>query len=193
MPPHLFAEMKNFSGWAVTLGAFTALCASAADGPAATRPGELLVPASFQIRNKQFGDLLRPKSANHATGTPLVLYPAEPWKCMTWKITRAGETTFRVQNHFTSKTFGTRPESHEVAKSQPVIQIPLDKETGRPCWAITRLTDGSFKITEPKTGKALTAAKEENGSSVRIVLEPFTNTDAQKWEMEQIDPQMLTM
>lgn len=193
MPPHLFADMKIFFGWAITLGVFTALSASAADGPAATRPTELSVPASFQIRNKQFGNLLRPKDANHATGTPLVLYPAEPWKCMTWKITRAGETTFRLQNHFTSKTFGTRAESQEVNKPQPVIQIPLDKENGGPSWAITRLADGTFKITDPKTGKALTAVKEENGSGVRIVLEPFTNTDAQKWGMEQIDPQMLTM
>jgi len=34
-----------------------------------------------------------------------VLYPAEPWKCMTWKLRPAGESVFHVQNHFTSKTF----------------------------------------------------------------------------------------
>jgi hypothetical protein len=183
--------MKNLSVWVLTLGVFSAFSASALDGPAANRTAELPVPASFQIRNKQFGDLLRPKDANHATGTPLVLYPAEPWKCMTWKITRADDTAFRLQNHFTSKTFGTRTDSLQSKDLPAVIQIPM--ENGGPAWAITRLGDGTFKITEPKTGKALTARKDETGSGVRIVLEPFSGADAQKWELKQIDPKSLTM
>src|SRR5215469_15686242 len=72
--------------------------------PAASSP--VLSPLnSYQIRNKQFGDLLRPEGANGATGTRLVLYPAQPWKCMTWKFHAAGESAFQLQNHFTSKTF----------------------------------------------------------------------------------------
>ena len=62
-------------------------------------------PASFQVRNKKFGELLRPRDANSANGTPLVLYSAQPWKCMTWKFHPAGENAFHLQNHFTSKTF----------------------------------------------------------------------------------------
>jgi hypothetical protein len=38
-------------------------------------------PESFQIRNKKFGDPLRPEDTNSATGARIVLYPAQLWKC----------------------------------------------------------------------------------------------------------------
>jgi hypothetical protein len=49
--------------------------ANAADVLAA-EPGAA-APESFQVRNRKFGDLLRPEDAHSATGTRLVLYPAQ--------------------------------------------------------------------------------------------------------------------
>src|SRR4051812_11964945 len=63
---------------------------------------------SFQIRSQKFGQLLRPEDANNADGTRLVLYPAQMWKCMTWKRLPAGPSTFALQNHLTSKTFSAQ-------------------------------------------------------------------------------------
>jgi hypothetical protein len=60
---------------------------------------------SCQLRNKKFGKLLRPEDASGADGARIVLYAAQPWKCMTWKMHPAGESTFNLQNHFTGKTF----------------------------------------------------------------------------------------
>ncbi len=168
-------------------------CALAADQAAASTPLPLPAPASFQIRNRQFKELLRPKEANNATGTPLVLYPAEPWKCMTWKVTRASESTFRLQNHFTSKTFGTETHTKDASGAETVVQMPFEKDKPGRDWAIARLPDGTFKITEPQSGKALTARKSENGSGVQIVLEAFSGAEAQKWELEQIDPKTLIL
>jgi hypothetical protein len=38
---------------------------------------------TYQIRNVKFGDLLRARDAKNANGTPIVLCPAQSWKCMT--------------------------------------------------------------------------------------------------------------
>ncbi len=45
------------------------------------------LPEYAQIRSRRFKDLLlRPVNASNKTGAPIVLYPAQSWKCMTWKI-----------------------------------------------------------------------------------------------------------
>jgi hypothetical protein len=77
----------------------------AADVTSSGPASKASAPESFQIRNKKFGELLRPEAANGADGTRIVLYPAQSWKCMTWKLHPAGESAFQLQNHFTSKTF----------------------------------------------------------------------------------------
>ena len=98
---------------------------------------------SYQIRNKKFGDLLRPEDANGAEGTRIVLYPAEPWKCMTWKLRPAGASAFHVQNHFTSKTFVVNSSHGETN----VIQTALARDLSeRPVWRFIKLPDGSYQI-----------------------------------------------
>ncbi len=149
-------------------------------------------PESFQVRNKKFGDLLRPEDANGATGTRIVLHPAQPWKCMTWKFYPAGEFTFELQNHFTSKTFAADSTAGQAPLN--VTQVPFAKEPGqRPKWQITRLADGTCRITDPKTGRALTAVKKEDEPTARIVTEPWREADEQKWEVLKTDPAKLTM
>jgi hypothetical protein len=147
-----------------------------------------ITPGSYQIRNKAFGELLRPQEARSANGTPIVLYPAQPWKCMTWKLQPAGESTFHLQNHFTSKTFAADAKSQEAS----VVQVPFAKESAeRPAWKFERLGDGAYKITDAQSGKVLTAIKESSG--VRIKLAAWTDKDDQKWGLEAIDPKQLTM
>lgn len=144
---------------------------------------------SYQIRNKKFGDLLRPKDANGAEGVRIVLYPAEPWKCMTWKLRPAGNSGFQVQNHFTSKTFIVNPSHGETN----VIQTAFAREAGeRPVWRFIKFADGSYQITDAKSGAALTAV---GGTSepVRVVVVPWQGSAEQKWELEKIDPAKLTM
>ena len=75
-----------------------------------------------------------------------------------------------------------------------VAQVPFSKKPEeRPTWQFTKLADGSYKITDAKSGKALTAVKEEAGAAVRIVVQAWQESDAQKWELIGIDPKQLTM
>jgi hypothetical protein len=149
------------------------------------------VPESFQIRNKKFGDLLRPEDANSANGTRIVLYPAQTWKCLTWKMYPAGDAVFQLQNHFTSKTFA--PAAKTDGAQTAVIQVPFGKEAkDRPTWRIAKLADGLCQIIEVKSGKALTAVASDGGG-VRIVVAPAAQGDDQKWELIKTDPSKLTM
>lgn len=74
-------------------------------GDATAKADQAPEATTYQIRNVKHGDLLRPKDANSATGTPIVLYSAQPWKCMTWRLQPAGDSGFQVRNLFTAKTF----------------------------------------------------------------------------------------
>jgi hypothetical protein len=162
----------------------------AAESEASARPAKPATPESCQIRNKKFGELLRPEDANRADGTRIVLYPAQAWKCLTWKLQPAGESVFRLQNHFTSKTFA--PATKADGARIPVIQVPLSREAAEcPAWRFTTLPDGLYQITEVKSGKALTAVQSDSG--VRIMVAPWEKSEEQKWELLKMDPAKLTM
>ena len=146
---------------------------------------------SCQIRNKKFGKLLRPEDASGADGASIVLYAAQPWKCMTWKMHPVGESAFNLQNHFTGKTFA--PAAKEDGAHTPVTQVAFAKDVKeRPAWRLTKLPDGLYQIIEVKSGKAL-AAVSTDGGSIRVTIVPVGKGEEQKWQVEKIDPAKLTM
>lgn len=153
-------------------------------------PGKGDAPKSYQIANRKRGDLLRPKDANGSDGTPIVLYPAQRWKCLTWKLTPIQDSDFTIQNHFTGKTFRLEAEG----KGREVIQVPLAKNAAKAIkWRFVKLPDGNYRITDPKTGNVLTAVKDEKDDEIRIALLPWEEKEEQEWELQEIDPAKLTM
>jgi hypothetical protein len=173
-------------------GSITALVALAGDSVSQPGAGKGVLPGSFQIRNQKYGNLLRPEEANRADGTRIVLYPAQPWKCMTWKLHGSGDSRFQLQNHFTGKTFAAEPGAGKAEGA--VTQVPFSKKPEeRPTWDLFKLTDGTYKITDTRSGKALTAVKEEAGSEAKIVVRAWREEADQKWELIEIDPTQLTM
>lgn len=143
-----------------------------------------LVAGSYQIRNCKFDKLLRPENANNADGTRIVLYSAEPWKCMTWKLRPADDSTFQLQNHFTSKTFETRTNDTKLA----LVQVPFDRDpTRRPTWNILKLSNGFYRMTDTRTGQVLTGSKDA------VILTPWDEKQEQQWDFIPTDPAKLTM
>lgn len=171
------------------IGVVVAPNLSAADAASQADAGKLTPGKSYQIRNKKYGDLLRPKDANSADGTPIVLYSPETWKCMTWKIHSSGESRFQLQNHFTSKTLAVEADSGAAVK-----QVPFGNNAEqRPSWQFEKQSDGTYKISDPKTGKALSAMKDGSFSSVKVTVQAWQGSDEQKWELIETDPKQLTM
>jgi pullulanase/glycogen debranching enzyme len=168
------------------------LGALAGDPTSQPEAGKAVVAGWFQVRNQKYSDLLRPEEANGADGTRIVLYPAQPWKCMTWRFHANGESRFQLQNYFTSKTFAAEAGADKAQAA--VTQVPFSKKSDeRPTWQFTKLTDGTYKITDAKSGKALTAVKDKAESTARMVVQTWQEGDAQKWKLIEIDPKQLTM
>ncbi|HEY4415782.1 MAG TPA: RICIN domain-containing protein [Verrucomicrobiae bacterium] len=173
-----------FGCWSVLLVSLLA-----ADGVSNQSGLSTTATESYQIRNKKFGDLLRPENASGAEGARIVLYPAEPWKCMTWKLQPVGDAIFRVQNHFTAKTFIVKSGDGDKAVVQAKL---LPEKSEQSLWRFVKLADGAYEICDAKSGTALTAV-EVAGGSARIVAALWSGTDNQKWSLEKIDPATLTM
>src|ERR1035437_3275282 len=149
-------------------GPIFALASLAGDAVSQPGAGKAALAGSFQIRNQKYGNLLRPEEANSADGTRIVLYPAQPWKCMTWKVQGSGDSGFQLQNHFTGKTFAAETGADKAEAA--VTQVPFSKKAEeRPTWQLLKLSDGTYKITDTKSGKALTAVKGEGSSGASIV------------------------
>lgn len=140
---------------------------------------------SYQIRNCKFGELLRPENANNADGTHIVLYPAQPWKCMTWKLLPVGDSAFQLQNHFTHKTF----EGGTNGTQSAVVQIPFSHDASkRPSWKLEKLSNGFYRIVDAASGHALTASSKDV-----VILSPPDDKAEQQWELIETDPAKLTM
>ena len=170
--------------------AFGNLCSIAEDLPVKAK--QSLEATTYQIRNLSHRDLLRPKDANGATGTPIVLYPSQPWKCMTWELQPAGDSAFHLKNLFTSKTFSAATNAGTALRF--VSQVPLVKTGGEvPAWELLKLADGSYEITDTTSGQALTALKVPGEGEVKIIVAPWKNMDEQKWQLEKMDPKKLSM
>jgi hypothetical protein len=162
------------------------------DAPGSAKTSGLPEATTYQIRNVKFQDLLRPRDANNADGTAIVLYSAQPWKCMTWRLQPAGESQFVLKNLFTGKTFCSGTKTNAAARF--VMQTPLTKTAREStAWQFTKLADGSYKIIEPKSGQALTATKDDGKYEAHIAVLPWQDQPEQKWLLEKMDTKQLTM
>ncbi|HWD92602.1 MAG TPA: RICIN domain-containing protein [Verrucomicrobiae bacterium] len=167
--------MKKMMIWAVVFCAVTLFSVA----------GEISAPRSYQIRNCKFGDVLRPEDANSANGTHIVLYPAQPWKCMTWKLLPAGDSAFQLQNHFTHKTFAEGTNGTAGA----MVQIPFESDASkRPAWKLMKLANGFYRMVDVASGRSLTAVSKDS-----VILTPWEDKPKQQWELMETDPATLTM
>ena len=188
--------MKKLN-WLLVVLATIAGCAglfAAETSAGSSMTNQIPEATTYQIRNSKYGTLLRPKNANHANGTPIVLHTAQPWKCMAWKLQSVDQSGFLVKNLFTHKTFSAKHDGNN-AQSAAVIQVPLSQEAtkGKAIWQFIRLKDGNYKIVDKQSESVLTADPKGDESHIIITLEPWHDLPAQKWVLEKVDPNDLTM
>jgi hypothetical protein len=134
-----------------------------------TQPSTL-AGQSFQIENLDQSLLLRPRDASNKDGTPLVLYPHEAWKCMTWKLESSGDG-YRLMNYFTHKTM--QPDAAAVVE-EPASKTNAPEQQ----WKFIPLGNDLFRIENSKTGEALGASSDGN-----ITVGKWTDAPAQKWKL----------
>jgi hypothetical protein len=134
---------------------------------------------SIQIESvAQPGRLLRVEDAKSANGTPIVLYPNQAWKCMTWQL-QADGGGFRLKNHFTNKTL--TPTTAPADEATPVVQKPLDKTPAKDeAWMFVPIDGkaGLFHIIHEVTGRAL-----EAGDDGDVIANKPSDQPAQEWRL----------
>ena len=153
--------------------AIASLCAIALGAAATTGPSSL-AGQSHQIENVAQSDLLRPRDANSANGTPIVLYSHQDWKCMTWKLEAVGDDV-RLVNYFTHKTF--YPDA--AADGSAVTQHPAAKPAGdAEKWRFIPVDGGHYRLEHAATGKTLAVTADGN-----VVIETYTGAATQQWKL----------
>jgi len=159
---------------AAIVGAASAPAATApATQPAATQP---LAGESHQIENLAQGDLLRPRDASSKEGAPLVLYPHQAWRCMTWKFDPAAGDAVRLVNYFTHKTLHPSGAADRAAVTQ---QTAGKDATDEQRWRFIPLgDDGTFRIEHVPTGRVLSVTADGD-----VIVEKWTGAATQKWKL----------
>jgi hypothetical protein len=163
--PELYMKYAIVSLFIALSGLALKLSAAVADTQPSTLAGQ-----SFQIENLDQLLLLRPRDANSANGTPLVLYPHEAWKCMTWKLESSGDG-YRLMNYFTHKTM--QPDAAAVVE-EPATKTDAPEQQ----WKFISLGNDLYRIENAKTGEALGASSDAN-----ITVGKWTDAPSQKWKL----------
>jgi hypothetical protein len=144
------------------------------------QPGQALPQGSHMIRNQKFQLMLRPRDASRSDGTPIVLYPYQPWKCMAWRFEPdAGGS--RLVNYYTGKSF---EGGGATGGTVPLIQMPATPErAAQQAWKFVTLGGGFYRIEAPSGGLVLTATEPDGDGDHRVVLSPWKDSGAQKWQL----------
>jgi len=149
---------------------------------------EPVVPGRYMLHNAAHGDLLRPKDARSDEGTPLVLYPEQRWKCLTWDIQPAGDAdgAVRLKNLFTSKTF--RPDPAAGAPTAGV-QVGFSAQASDQVWKLRPQTDGTCRVEHAATGGVL-QAPAEGGWNAPVSVGPWDGSARQRWKLVRAPDQL---
>jgi hypothetical protein len=167
---------------------------SEAKGSVQKAPPEIQIGATdlkdaYQIRNVKHGLFLRPKGARSSEGNPIVLYPQYPWECLSWRLKKGPNGTYRLINIHTNKTI--QPAEAKSDNTIPVLQVtPGDQSAEKQCWRFVRLTDGFYKILSANADLALTAVNVSGETFIHLA--PYKDDAEQKWELVDM-PEKLTM
>jgi hypothetical protein len=134
---------------------------------------------AFQIENKATRLLLRPKDANNADGTQMVVYPKYDWRCLTWDITAAGYANiFTFRNYFTNKTF--QPGAG-ITENTPVLQAAMRPGASLQQWDFVKVEGDYYKIVAH--GSALVMTVEGTGTNAKVILKKWDRSPAQLWRL----------
>ncbi|WP_128912828.1 RICIN domain-containing protein [Granulicella sibirica] len=151
----------------------------AGGSPSAANSSVVQPQGSHGVRNEQYGLMLRPRDASNKDGEPIVLYPYETWKCMAWKFESAQDGV-RLVNYFTSKSFEVQAVGGtSVVAQKPATPEAREKETMH----FVAVEAGLYKIEVQGGAGVLTAVDSDGRGDIRVVVQPWKQTAAQKWQL----------
>lgn len=144
------------------------------------------IKGTYAIKNVQTGMLLRIKDANSKSGTPIVLYEPQNWKCMTWDFKQVNGNTYQLQNLFSGKTMqalGT--DAGALFNEQPLEQLKDSQMYG-----FEPAGKNTYLIKLKGTDQYITPPGENSEINSAVVLAPKRGGKSQQWAIYQQSPTM---
>jgi hypothetical protein len=161
----------------LVIGLIAALCSIVLAVEPATQPAAL-AGESHQIENVAQRLLLRPRDASSKDGAPIVLYPHQDWKCMTWRFEPAGDDgrEIRLVNYFTHKTICPDGTTHGSAVTQHTLSKSGDNRSEG--WRFVPVSEGVYRVEHVATGLTLTVKSDDS-----ITIEKYTGDATQQFKL----------
>lgn len=145
------------------------------------------IKGNYAIKNVQTGMLLRIKDANSKTGTPIVAYYPENWKCMTWDFKKTDVNTYQLRNLFSSKTL----QPTAVASANvPFDEQPLVPGDAKQQYEFILIKKDTYLIKLKGTDLYITLANPKGEVNSAIILATKKGTTDQQWFIYEQAPTM---
>jgi hypothetical protein len=145
------------------------------------------IKGNYAIKNMQTGMLLRIKDANSKTGTPIVAYYPENWKCMTWDFKKTAANTYQLRNLFSNKTL--QPTALAGA-NVPFDEQPLVPGEAKQQYEFIPVKKDTYLIKLKGTDLYITPADPKGEVNSAIVLAAKKGTPDQQWFIYEQAPTM---
>lgn len=143
------------------------------------------INGTYAIQNVKTGKNLRPYEAGGQDGNKIVLYNHVEWKCMTWDFIHVSESTYRLKNLFTSKTFQPVTGAAEGCSLEQQKIIP-----GSPLqeWEFIAVGGGNYNIRLKGTELFITLSDASGKTNSAIILRTKQDSDLQLWRLVRQNP-----
>jgi len=136
------------------------------------------VHRAFAIQNYGTNKNIRPRGANTADETNIILYPHHEWKCLTWRFIWIEGNTYQLENLYTEKTL--TPSSAPIS-GVSLWQQPLNENNPLQHWELILQDGNKYLIRLKDTDLYITLSSSSNDSA--IILKPLENSDNQLWRL----------
>lgn len=145
------------------------------------------IKGNYAIKNVKTGLLLRVKDAASKNGTPLVAYPAQNWKCMTWDFKNTGANIYQLENLLTHKTF----QSQTAAAAEVSLEEqPLTSGNANQEYEFISVKKDVYFIKLKGTDLYVTPSDPAGEVNSPIILAKKRNSAEQQWTIYQQSPTM---
>ncbi|RFZ95612.1 hypothetical protein D0C36_08875 [Mucilaginibacter conchicola] len=144
------------------------------------------IKGTYAIKNVQTGMLLRIKDANTKTGTPIVLYEPQNWKCMTWDFKHIDGNTYQLENLFSGKTM----QASGTKEGSNFDEQPIEQAKASQLYDFEPAGKNIFLIKLKGTEQYITPAGEGAGVNSLVKLAPRRGDKSQQWTIYQQSPTM---
>lgn len=146
------------------------------------------IKGKYAIKNVETGMLLRVKDASNKNGTPLVAYPPQNWKCMTWNFISVEGNTYQLKNLFTGKTF--QPKAGGDTTAAALEEQVLSTASSNQQFDFEPAGKNIYWIKLKGTELYLTSGDKKGTVNLPVILSRKSGNKEQEWTIYAQAPTM---